>query len=604
MRGLHQMEYRFYDSAGIAIDGNAPNSDVPVAVYRKKGDLHVLLEHINAEEVYGDAIRNNFVIVQNGISNFNEIKNDLENMGCSPFESETDTQLVARLTQILYEQNKQWSLLQIVQNVVQRLEGQFALAVKSGHFPNQLVATQRGCYLSAQSARPCDAAFEIEYFVASDASSVIEHTRRIIVLEDGDMAFIKDGTLLIDYSSRRSTVSARKNRFDALYFGPAGISNVEDAKSRQEAIHWAKLMTYRGGNSLVIAIDNGNAPKMGITVYRSTDGGNVDDVLMKYTRDHANMDCTFNNHCGVGQRGMMDEPPGTIVNIVRGFVFLTDGNFTNEQAIATLAEQVYEQNTNWSLLQIVEAVLQHQERQPFVLAVKSSHFPGQLVATRRGMPLLVGIKTNAKVCPITPYDSGTPGTSSSTRQSDAANSDVEYFVASDESSLIEHTRQILFLEDDDIVFIKDGTLTISNGGTESTRKFQTFSMGTIKKHRFLARYLGIVEVSNAQAEARQSAIHSAKPRENQEEDVPVVLEASGFGMYIRERNGQFYHDAVHLNFFAYLFREGGQYFCHVFYVGTPEMAWNITLSLNSTISAVYRLRSLPGRRTKHAPKKL
>uniref|UniRef100_A0A183CN76 glutamine--fructose-6-phosphate transaminase (isomerizing) n=1 Tax=Globodera pallida TaxID=36090 RepID=A0A183CN76_GLOPA len=318
MRGLHQMEYRFYDSAGIAIDGNAPNSDVPVAVYRKKGDLHVLLEHINAEEVYGDAIRNNhcgighirwathgticdsnaqpqpsknsndFVIVQNGISNFNEIKNDLENMGCSPFESETDTQLVARLTQILYEQNKQWSLLQIVQNVVQRLEGQFALAVKSGHFPNQLVATQRGCYLlvgikpkssltndlpvyyykeekkgqagfqsqfcektavgtssSAQSARPCDAAFEIEYFVASDASSVIEHTRRIIVLEDGDMAFIKDGTLLIDYSSRRSTVSARKNRFDALYFGPAGISNVEDAKSRQEAIHWAKTRMRR-----------------------------------------------------------------------------------------------------------------------------------------------------------------------------------------------------------------------------------------------------------------------------------------------------------------------------------------------------------------------
>uniref|UniRef100_A0A914I976 glutamine--fructose-6-phosphate transaminase (isomerizing) n=1 Tax=Globodera rostochiensis TaxID=31243 RepID=A0A914I976_GLORO len=303
LQGLRRMEYRGYDSAGIAIDcsndANLPHADV--AVYRKTGKVDVLAEHIkdikgidmdvsynihcgightrwathgkpkdeNAHPQRSN-FDNDFVVVHNGIiTNYREIKDYLLSKGYQ-FESETDTEVIAKLTQHIYERHTRYSLRQLVEIVVQQMEGAFALAFKSRRFPGQLVATRRGspllvgiksqsklttdhfpvyysrprrgpaslvfdesgtvtdtptklnisdvfgsfnaalndtvtstghktaCPDSTRSVRPCDAAnFEVEYFVASDASAIVEHTRQVIFLEDDDVAFVEDGALSI-----------------------------------------------------------------------------------------------------------------------------------------------------------------------------------------------------------------------------------------------------------------------------------------------------------------------------------------------------------------------------------------------------------------------
>ncbi|KAI3416151.1 hypothetical protein GPALN_005700 [Globodera pallida] len=303
LQGLRRMEYRGYDSAGIAIDcsndANLPHADV--AVYRKTGKVDVLAEHIKDTKGIDMDISynihcgightrwathgkpkdenahpqrsnfdNDFVVVHNGIiTNYREIKDYLSSKGYQ-FESETDTEVIAKLTQHIYERHTRYSLRQLAEIVVQQMEGAFALAFKSRRFPGQLVATRRGSPLlvgiksqsklttdhfpvyysrprrgpaslvfdesgtvtdtptklnisdvfgsfnaalndtvtstgrkttitdSTRSVRPCDATnFEVEYFVASDASAVVEHTRQVIFLEDDDVAFVEDGALSI-----------------------------------------------------------------------------------------------------------------------------------------------------------------------------------------------------------------------------------------------------------------------------------------------------------------------------------------------------------------------------------------------------------------------
>ncbi|KAL3125044.1 hypothetical protein niasHT_000649 [Heterodera trifolii] len=315
LQGLRRMEYRGYDSAGIAIDCsndvNLPHADV--AVYRKTGKVDNLDDSIkNSEGVDMDFtynvhcgightrwathgkpkdenahpqrsnFDNDFVVVHNGIiTNYKEIKDYLLTKGYK-FESETDTEVIAKLTQHIHQRHPHYGLRQLVEIVVQQLEGAFALAFKSRRFPGQLVATRRGspllvgiksqsklttdhfpvfysrprrgpvslvfdescttametpnklnasdmfssfsapfndtinstarkieCTDSTRSVRPCDSAnFEVEYFVASDASAVIEHTRQVIFLEDDDVAFVEDGALSIHRIKRSDDTAA------------------------------------------------------------------------------------------------------------------------------------------------------------------------------------------------------------------------------------------------------------------------------------------------------------------------------------------------------------------------------------------------------------
>ncbi|XP_063217489.1 glutamine--fructose-6-phosphate aminotransferase [isomerizing] 1-like isoform X6 [Bacillus rossius redtenbacheri] len=269
VNGLKRLEYRGYDSAGVALD--TPDGK-DIAIVKKSGkvkalqdeivskgeslqidlstDCHVGIAHtrwathgvpseVNSHPQRSD-VGHSFVVVHNGIvTNYKDVKLFLEKKGYC-FESETDTEIIAKLIHHLYTQHPNYSFRELVEQVIQQLEGAFALAFKSRHFPGECVATRRGSpllvgikaktrlatdhipILYSKDHRPhgrgdmpilprsdSTAEFqpledkEIEYFFASDASAVIEHTNRVIFLEDDDVAAVKDGMLSI-HRLRRS----------------------------------------------------------------------------------------------------------------------------------------------------------------------------------------------------------------------------------------------------------------------------------------------------------------------------------------------------------------------------------------------------------------
>jgi glucosamine--fructose-6-phosphate aminotransferase (isomerizing) len=199
---------------------------------------------------------NEFVVVHNGIiNNYKEMKAFLTSKG-HVFESETDTEVVVKLIKSLFDKHRAAGDLltfkDLVELVIAQLEGAFSFLFKSVHFPGELAATRRGSPLligvkcESQLAtnhipvvfskgvdnefrgsvvqspvmRPdVDAEFHsighspsIEYFFASDASAVIEHTNQVIFLEDDDVAVVKEGRLSIHRIKREDDINAPQHR--------------------------------------------------------------------------------------------------------------------------------------------------------------------------------------------------------------------------------------------------------------------------------------------------------------------------------------------------------------------------------------------------------
>jgi len=280
--GLKRLEYRGYDSAGLAIDGD--NNDI--LIYRQVGKVRALEQLIKEDTkldltetflshtgmahprwaTHGQPSQTNshpqrsdpnneFLVVHNGIiTNFKEIKTVLEKKGYQ-FESDTDTECIAKLTKYIYDSqkaNKQLNFTNLVKAVVKELEGAFALIFKSTHFPNEMVAARRGSPLLVgvktekklkvdfvdvefgngetipepesklsnsdvpKMHRSQSRAFlsedgmpqPIEFFLASDPSAVIEHTKRVLYLEDDDIAHICEGELHIHRLRREDGMSS------------------------------------------------------------------------------------------------------------------------------------------------------------------------------------------------------------------------------------------------------------------------------------------------------------------------------------------------------------------------------------------------------------
>nr|WPA94605.1 glutamate fructose-6-phosphate aminotransferase [Cacopsylla chinensis] len=276
IKGLKRLEYRGYDSAGIALDAA---DGVDISIVKKSGKVVALeeeiqsrLKELNVEETSSthvgiahtrwathgapsevnshpqrSDVDQTFCVVHNGIvTNYKELKAFLTQKGYK-FESETDTEVIAKLVHHLHAQHPGYSFRELVEQVVQQLEGAFALCFKSKLFPGECVATRRGSPLlvgiktktrlatdhipilygkeehglpdhrphgrseplpmlprndSTSEFQPLEDK-QVEYFFASDASAVIEHTNRVIFLEDDDVAAVKDGSLSI-HRLRRS----------------------------------------------------------------------------------------------------------------------------------------------------------------------------------------------------------------------------------------------------------------------------------------------------------------------------------------------------------------------------------------------------------------
>lgn len=319
--GLQRLEYRGYDSTGIAIDGDEPDSTL---VYKQIGKVSALKEEIAEHHpkrdvtfvshcgiahtrwaTHGEPKQVNchpqksdptgeFVIVHNGIiTNFRELKTLLSNKGYS-FESDTDTECIAKLFKHLYDTNIQngneLDFHELTKLVLLELEGSYGLLCRSSHYPDEVMATRKGSPLligvksekklkvdfvdvefpddNAQPETPLvsersnglassrnltvnggrkvrlfdhedrvnsnllpiaanefnlrhsqSRAFlsedgtpnPVEFFLSSDASSVIKHTKKVLFLEDNDIAHIYDGEIHIHRSRREVGASMTRS---------------------------------------------------------------------------------------------------------------------------------------------------------------------------------------------------------------------------------------------------------------------------------------------------------------------------------------------------------------------------------------------------------
>lgn len=196
--GLQKLEYRGYDSAGVAIFNGEK-----MEICKSKGRLAVLEERLVQSPIRGSLgightrwathgrpsdenshphtdESGKFSVVHNGIiENYLEIKQELLDHGVT-FTSETDTEVIAHLIAVLYEGD----LVAAVRNAVLRMRGAYALGVVCEYEPDKLVAVRLASPLIIGVGKG-------ENFIGSDISAVLEHTRDIVILEDGEMAVLK-----------------------------------------------------------------------------------------------------------------------------------------------------------------------------------------------------------------------------------------------------------------------------------------------------------------------------------------------------------------------------------------------------------------------------
>ncbi|XP_064595081.1 glutamine--fructose-6-phosphate aminotransferase [isomerizing] 1-like isoform X1 [Liolophura sinensis] len=259
--GVRKLEYRGYDSFGIGVDiGQDTDETYSIKVVKNKGKVSLIKEQISLHEdlnldmtydvhcgiahtrwaTHGAPSMVNshpqrsdptheFIVVHNGIiTNFKVIKLFLEARDFV-FESETDTEVIPKLIKHLYDNNKDKNFRELVEMTVMQLEGAFALVFKSRHFPGECVATRRGSPMlvgvktstkftadhipvffrkdgqgkpvsrqdSFMEFHPMGPNRQVEYFISSDPSAIIEYTNRVIYLEDDDVAAVSDGCLTI-----------------------------------------------------------------------------------------------------------------------------------------------------------------------------------------------------------------------------------------------------------------------------------------------------------------------------------------------------------------------------------------------------------------------
>jgi glucosamine--fructose-6-phosphate aminotransferase (isomerizing) len=133
-------------------------------------------------------------VVHNGIiENGSSLRHALEDKG-HEFRSETDTEVLAHLIEEFYDGNLEEAVIEALNKV----DGTYGIAVISSREPDKIVAARKGSPLLVGLG-------EGEYFVASDVSAVLAHTRQVIYLDDGDLAVLeRDGYRIIDMNAGRS----------------------------------------------------------------------------------------------------------------------------------------------------------------------------------------------------------------------------------------------------------------------------------------------------------------------------------------------------------------------------------------------------------------
>lgn len=216
IKGLSRLEYRGYDSAGIAL----LNSDKSLSVYKTKGKVAGLDEFckdknisgsvgiahtrwathgepssVNAHPHYSES--KSLAIIHNGIiENYADLKKKLQSKGFN-FRSDTDTEVLVQLVEYI-RNKKKLDLLTSVQLALHEVIGAYAIALLDKSEPNQIIVACRQSPLVIGVG-------DDEFFLASDASPIVEYTDKVVYLEDGSIAVMKPGEELkiVDVLNRK-----------------------------------------------------------------------------------------------------------------------------------------------------------------------------------------------------------------------------------------------------------------------------------------------------------------------------------------------------------------------------------------------------------------
>lgn len=204
IKGLKRLEYRGYDSAGVALI----NDDKSLNVYKAKGKVADLEDYckdknvsgsigiahtrwathgepssVNAHPHYSES--KNLAIIHNGIiENYADLKSNLMERGVN-FRSETDTEVLVQLVEYIMVK-KDLDLLTAVQVALHQVIGAYAIAIIDKRVPNQIIAARKQSPLVVGIG-------DQEFFLGSDVSPIVEYTDKVVYLEDGNIAVMRLG---------------------------------------------------------------------------------------------------------------------------------------------------------------------------------------------------------------------------------------------------------------------------------------------------------------------------------------------------------------------------------------------------------------------------
>lgn len=219
--GLKRLEYRGYDSAGIAFISNGK-----LNIQKEKGELVNLQNKVNLDEkldigightrwaTHGKSNALNahphrvgkFTIVHNGIiENYNELKAKLKKEGYD-FSSETDTEVLCALIDKLYKEDN--NILNVINELKNEIKGTYAVGIMCDDYPDELYAVRNKSPLIIGVG-------DNENYIASDVPAILDKTRKYIVLEDGDYAKLTSSEIKLYHDGKDKDYKVELSELDA-----------------------------------------------------------------------------------------------------------------------------------------------------------------------------------------------------------------------------------------------------------------------------------------------------------------------------------------------------------------------------------------------------
>ena len=207
IQGLQRLEYRGYDSAGLAIYNNT------LQVFKCKGRVSDLEKHVAEENISGQigightrwathgepndrnahphtSMNGDFVLVHNGIiENYAELKSDLQKKSYT-FQSDTDTEVLVNLIEYFYRNAEEVTAEIAVRLALSKVVGAYGIVVICRNEKDQLIAARKGSPLVIGIGKG-------EYFIASDATPIVNYTDSVIYLNDHDVAIINKDSITL-----------------------------------------------------------------------------------------------------------------------------------------------------------------------------------------------------------------------------------------------------------------------------------------------------------------------------------------------------------------------------------------------------------------------